>query len=178
MLILGPFVPPILALSPTPEAVVVETSFLGISGAVSHPENRLVLEWSERPPATVVVLSHSWVESHSKNNNIPHTASSLGLVAQVIVPVNDGTGTRVNASGNQFNIEGGARSRNGANLFHSFEQFGLNEGQVANFLSNPQVRNILGRVTGGSPSLIHGLLQVSGGNSNLFLVNPAGIVFR
>ncbi|MDI9635466.1 filamentous hemagglutinin N-terminal domain-containing protein, partial [Geitlerinema splendidum] len=177
MLILGPFVPPILALSPTPEAVVVETSFLGISGAVSHPENRLVLEWSERPPATGTVLSHSWVESHSKNNNIPHTASSLGLVAQAIVPANDGTGTRVNASGNQFNIEGGTRSRNGANLFHSFEQFGLNEGQVANFLSNPQVRNILGRVTGGSPSLIHGLLQVSGGNSNLFLVNPAGIVF-
>jgi filamentous hemagglutinin family protein len=54
---------------------------------------------------------------------------------------------------------------------------GLTADQTANFLSSPQVHNILGRVTGGSVSIIDGLLQVSGGNSNLFLVNPTGIVF-
>ncbi|WP_424095450.1 CHAT domain-containing protein [Moorena producens] len=97
--------------------------------------------------------------------------------AQPIVEANDGTGTVVNPEGNQFNIDGGQLSGDGANLFHSFQKFGLSEGQIANFLSNPNIENILGRVTGGDASVINGLIQVTGGNSNLFLINPAGIVF-
>src|SRR5207253_33278 len=61
--------------------------------------------------------------------------------------------------------------------FHSFQQFGLNANQIANFLSNPKIQNILTRVVGGEASQINGLIQVSGGNSNLFLMNPSGIVF-
>ncbi len=99
------------------------------------------------------------------------------LYAQAIAPTVDGTDTVVNANGNQFNIQGGSLSRDGANLFHSFQDFGLQADQIANFLSNPSIRNILGRVTGGNPSLIDGLIQVTGGNSNLFLMNPAGMVF-
>lgn len=90
-----------------------------------------------------------------------------------IVP--NGAGTVVNPQGNQINITGGTQA--GANLFHSFGDFNLNSAQVANFLSNPQTQNILGRINGGNPSIINGLLQVTGGNSNLFLMNPAGIVF-
>ena len=97
--------------------------------------------------------------------------------AQSITPAADGTGTIVTQEGNQFNIWGNALSRDGANLFHSFEKFGLNSGEIANFLSNPKIHNILGRVVGGNPSLINGLIQVTGGNPNLFLMNPAGIVF-
>jgi filamentous hemagglutinin family protein len=89
----------------------------------------------------------------------------------------DGTGTAVTQYENRFDIHGGSLSGDGANLFHSFQQFGLDTGQIANFLSNPSIRNILGRVTGGEASIINGLIQVTGGNSNLFLMNPAGIVF-
>lgn len=96
---------------------------------------------------------------------------------QEIIPANDGTGTIVTPEGHRFNISGGTLSSDGANLFHSWQKFGLNAGQVANFISNPAIRNILGRVIGGDPSIIDGLIQVSGGNSNLFLLNPAGIVF-
>jgi filamentous hemagglutinin family protein len=64
-----------------------------------------------------------------------------------------------------------------ANLFHSFTRFGLDSNQIANFLSKPQIQNILGRVTGGDASIINGLIQVTGGNSNLYLMNPAGIIF-
>lgn len=99
------------------------------------------------------------------------------LFAQPIAPAIDGTGTVVKGNGDRFNISGGSLSRDRANLFHSFQQFGLNAGQVANFRSNPQIHNIFGRVTGGEPSIINGLIQVTGGNSNLFLMNPAGIVF-
>src|SRR4028119_63715 len=98
-------------------------------------------------------------------------------LAQPITPATDGTGTVVTSDGNRFNISGGSRSGDGANLFQSFQQFGLSEGQIANFLSNPSIHNILGRVTGGDPSIINGLIQVVGGKSNLFLINPAGIVF-
>ncbi|NES82943.1 MAG: filamentous hemagglutinin N-terminal domain-containing protein, partial [Moorea sp. SIO2B7] len=97
--------------------------------------------------------------------------------AQPITPAADGTGTIVTPDGDRFDIHGGSLSGDGKNLFHSLQQFGLNEGQIANFLSNPQIRNILGRVVGGDPSVINGLIQVTGGNSNLYLMNPAGIIF-
>jgi filamentous hemagglutinin family protein len=99
------------------------------------------------------------------------------LHAQGIVPAVDGTGTITTPDGNQLNIQGGSLSQDGNNLFHSFQQFGLQEGQIANFLSQDSIRNILGRVVGGDPSIINGLIQVTGGNSNLYLLNPAGIVF-
>ena len=94
-----------------------------------------------------------------------------------ITPASDGTGTIVTPDGDRFDIHSGSLSQDGANLFHSFDKFGLDANQVANFLSLPNIRNILGRVVGGDVSIINGLIQVTGGNSNLFLMNPAGIVF-
>ncbi len=105
------------------------------------------------------------------------TISVTGVQAKPITPAADGTGTLVTPNGNRLDISGGQLSRDGANLFQSFQQFGLNQNQIANFLSNPNIQNILGRVVGGNASVINGLIQVTGGNSNLFLVNPAGIVF-
>jgi filamentous hemagglutinin family protein len=99
------------------------------------------------------------------------------LLAQAITPAADGVGTTVTSEGNQFNIEGGQRSADGTNLFHSLSRFNLDAGQIANFLSQPQIRNILTRITGGEASMIDGRIQVTGGNSNLYLINPAGILF-
>ena len=96
---------------------------------------------------------------------------------QSIIPAADGTATIVTQDGNRFVIDGGSLSGDGANLFHSFQQLGLSTNEIATFLSNPAIQNILGRVVGGNPSIIDGLLQVTGGDSNLFLMNPAGIVF-
>jgi filamentous hemagglutinin family protein len=101
-------------------------------------------------------------------------SASTPALAQ-ITSAPDGTNTAVNQSGNSFNIGGGTQA--GSNLFHSFQQFGLNAGQVATFLSNPAIQNILGRVAGGDASVIHGQIQVTGSNANLYLMNPAGIVF-
>ena len=100
--------------------------------------------------------------------------------ASPIISAPDGTGTTVTSPGTgspRYDIQGGTPSGDGANLFHSFTRFGLNSGETANFISNPSIKNILGRVVGGDASLINGLIQVSGGNSNLFLINPAGIIF-
>ena len=102
--------------------------------------------------------------------------SSKSVQAETtIVPAADGTGTDVVQNSERFDISGGQKS--GANLFHSFEKFGLNSNQIANFLSQPGIENILGRVVGGDASIINGLIKVTNGKSNLFLMNPAGIVF-
>ncbi|MDX2099370.1 MAG: right-handed parallel beta-helix repeat-containing protein [Leptolyngbyaceae cyanobacterium bins.59] len=103
----------------------------------------------------------------------------LGLNAATaqIVPAADGTGTLVAPDGNRIDIGGGTLSADQANLFHSFTKFGLDQSQIANFLSQPNIENILARVVGGDPSIINGLLQVTGGNSNLYLLNPAGVIF-
>ena len=105
------------------------------------------------------------------------TVPSYRLQAQPIIPASDGTGTIVTNTGIHFNISGGILSGDSKNLFHSFEQFGLSAHQIANFHSQPQIDNILGRVLGGEPSIINGLIEVTGGNSNLFLMNPAGMIF-
>lgn len=105
------------------------------------------------------------------------TIALSGSVAKgnPIVSANDGVGSVVHRLGNQFDITGGTRAGN--NLFHSLSKFGLSTDQIANFLSQPSIRNILTRVTGGETSVINGLIRVTGGNSNLYLMNPAGIVF-
>ncbi len=63
------------------------------------------------------------------------------------------------------------------NLFHSFGIFNLATGEQASFQSAPAIRNILARVTGGSASSIDGLIFTNSAAVNLFLINPAGIVF-
>jgi filamentous hemagglutinin family protein len=76
--------------------------------------------------------------------------------------------------GNADRVDGGAQ-RSG-NLFHSFSQFNVADGQTLYFNNPTGVRNILTRVTGSSVSNILGQLGVDG-NANLFLLNPNGIVF-
>ncbi|MBE7381742.1 MAG: CHAT domain-containing protein [Leptolyngbya sp. SIO1E4] len=96
--------------------------------------------------------------------------------ADGISPANDGTGTQVNRIGNDHAITGGTPSADTQNLFHSFSDFNLLTGETATFLTDPAIKNILSRITGGNPSLIDGLLQVSGSDANLFLINPSGIL--
>lgn len=102
-------------------------------------------------------------------------ASKASAKAEGIVPAADGTGTLVLPNGKTIDITGGTQA--GANLFQSFQEFGLSQGQIANFISQPSVQNILSRVVGGNPSIINGLIQVTGSNANLYIINPSGIVF-
>ncbi len=64
----------------------------------------------------------------------------------------------------------------GCNLFHSFQEFNVDEGRGVYFSNPDNIVNILSRVTGDNISQILGTLGVLG-NANLFLINPNGIVF-
>lgn len=71
----------------------------------------------------------------------------------------------------------------GSNLFHSFERFGIGPAEVATFtgpdpIDGPQtVSNVIGRVTGGSSSEIDGTLRSTIPGADLYLMNPAGVMF-
>ena len=98
--------------------------------------------------------------------------ASMAQATTHIVP--DRTlGTEVTQRGNVHEITGGTRSENGANLFHSFAHFNVGTGNTAHFIG-PDVDNIVGRVTGGTESVIDGRLQA---DANLFLLNPYGMMF-
>jgi filamentous hemagglutinin family protein len=97
-------------------------------------------------------------------------------IAQVI-PAADGINTQVQQQSDEFTITGGVKSNHGSNLFHSFDRFNLSATQTAKFLSEPAIRHIFARIRGGEASVINGTLQINGGLSNLFLINPTGILF-
>jgi filamentous hemagglutinin family protein len=100
-----------------------------------------------------------------------------GLNTQVSEPIAVGGQT-------QYDITGGTRPGGGANLFHSFGDFGVPTNSIANFQNTPvngelpATSNILARVTGGDMSNIFGSIKTADfGSANLFLMNPAGFLF-
>ncbi len=94
--------------------------------------------------------------------------STLGVESSIITPniiIKGLTSDR---------IDGGAIR--GANLFHSFSDFNIGDGERVYFGNPVGIANIFSRVTGNNPSDILGTLGVDGG-ANLFLLNPNGIIF-
>ncbi|ELS00668.1 filamentous hemagglutinin family N-terminal domain [Xenococcus sp. PCC 7305] len=94
--------------------------------------------------------------------------SSLGTEGSIVtpnVPLENDTTNR---------IDGGAIRDD--NIFHSFQEFNVNQGQQVHFANPIGIENIIGRVTGSNISEILGTLGVLG-DANLFLLNPNGFIF-
>lgn len=92
--------------------------------------------------------------------------------------------TTVVQQDNQFTIIGGQSSGTTApNLIHQFQQFDLGSTDEANFVVNPDVANVISLINDIQPSSIDGLLKLTSSDpnfasgANLFLMNPAGIIF-
>src|SRR5437588_5977682 len=88
----------------------------------------------------------------------------------------DGTlGTSIAKNGTTYDINGGTIK--GSNLFHSFRLFSVGTGDTASFNGPTGILNIMSRVTGGQQSQIDGTLRVTIPGANLYLMNPAGVLF-
>ncbi len=101
--------------------------------------------------------------------------ASKPAIAQV-TPDGTTSTTVVSPDGSNFVINDGDRPEGGANLFHSFQDFSVPTNGSASFNNAVDIQNIFSRVTGGDISSIDGLLGANGA-ANLFLINPAGIIF-
>lgn len=94
--------------------------------------------------------------------------NSLGIESSFItpdVPLGNGFTDR---------IDGG--SIRSGNLFHSFLEFNVQNGQQVHFANPADIENIFSRVTGVNSSSILGTLGTLG-QANLYLINPNGILF-
>ena len=90
----------------------------------------------------------------------------------------DGTlGQKGAVSGPNYVITDKMGSQAGSNLFHSFQTFNINTGESGTFTGPNSVQNVIGRVTGGTSSMIDGRLGCSIPGANLFLINPYGMMF-
>lgn len=90
----------------------------------------------------------------------------------------DGTlGPRIALDGPDYAIGAELGQQHGGNLFHSFEKFNIQTGESATFSGPDSINNILSRVTGGSPSSIDGTLRSTIPNADVYLINPAGLMF-
>lgn len=96
-------------------------------------------------------------------------ASNAQIVPDATLP-NHSAVTQTNST---YEITGGS-IRNG-NLFHSFEDFSVPEANTAFFNNTLTIDRIITRVTGSNRSTIEGILRANG-NTDLFLINPNGIV--
>ncbi|HAI67932.1 MAG TPA: hypothetical protein DCM38_00675 [Gammaproteobacteria bacterium] len=90
----------------------------------------------------------------------------------------DGTlGNRSALSGPDYLIAPHLGQQHGNNLFHSFQYFNLQSHESAIFSGPEQINTIIGRVTGGQPSHIDGLLRSTIPGADLYFINPDGILF-
>jgi filamentous hemagglutinin family protein len=80
-------------------------------------------------------------------------------------------------NGPNFLIPASLGQAHGGNLFQSFDQFNLATGESATFSGPGSINNVIARVTGGTSSSIDGTLSCTIPNANLYLINPAGVMF-
>jgi len=101
---------------------------------------------------------------------------SVRLSAEVIT---DGTlgGVAMNLPGPDYQVEAKLGQQFGGNLFHSFSDFNLNQGEKATFSGPNTVSNVISRVTGGNRSHIDGMIRSTIPKADFYFLNPAGIFF-
>ena len=95
--------------------------------------------------------------------------------AQVVTDGSLGQATAL--AGPDFQVTETLGKSVGGNLFHSFSEFNLQDGESVVFTGPENIQNILGRVTGGKTSRIDGLVQSKIKGANLYLLNPKGFLF-
>jgi filamentous hemagglutinin family protein len=112
-------------------------------------------------------------------------APALPALSQTSITLDGSIGGPAGAVGptapNVWELPGNLGARAGSNLFYSFGSFRVGPGDSAVFLPDPMdatpLSNVIARVTGGQPSTIDGTLRSLIPDADLYLLNPAGVLF-
>ena len=125
---------------------------------------------SEKVLNSLIILATVVISSSYGNSVLAQITpdESLGNESSVVTPNVEIKGKTADR------IDGGAIRE--SNLFHSFSEFNVGEGQNVYFANPNNIENIFTRITGNNPSNILGTLGVDGA-ANLLLLNPNGIMF-
>jgi filamentous hemagglutinin family protein len=103
--------------------------------------------------------------------------SFLLAISGAQITLDGSLGSQGALSGPNYRIGAELGQLRGGNLFHSFGEFNVPTGGSATFTGPQTIANIVSRVTGGQLSSIDGLLRSEIAGANLFLLNPAGVLF-
>jgi len=111
---------------------------------------------------------------------VPTAAFGQSTAVVADIASNRALGTTATQNGTFVTIDGGTRA--GTNLYHSFSQFSLGQGDTARWVRSAgdagSLTNVISRVTGGQTSMISGTLDSTAlPNASFIFINPAGIVF-
>ncbi|TMA34097.1 MAG: CHAT domain-containing protein [Deltaproteobacteria bacterium] len=112
-------------------------------------------------------------------------AFALGLLfaaapAASQIATDGSVGPAVRLDGPDAQIPASLGTQVGGNLFHSFSEFGVREGEAATFTrdgATQNVENLVARVRCCTRSDIMGRLSSTVGERHFFFLNPAGVVF-
>ncbi len=90
----------------------------------------------------------------------------------------DGTmGAAGSVTGPDYAIASTVGTQEGSNLFHGFATFNILNGESATFLGPATIDTVIARVSGNDPSQVNGPLRCTIPGADLYLLNPAGILF-
>jgi filamentous hemagglutinin family protein len=114
---------------------------------------------------------------YRKRSICAYVGALLAGAVQAQVTLDGTLGRAGPLAGPNYAITADLGKQVGGNLFHSFGQFSIHTGESATFSGPNSVSNIIGRVTGGNVSFIDGALRSTIPGANLYLLNPAGVLF-
>jgi len=130
-------------------------------------QNQSNLHWKLGLAISLVMGNALNLKNCALSQSLPVADRTLSSESSVVTTnLGDGSPTH--------QIDGGVIR--GTNLFHSFQEFNVSEGERVYFSNPTGIANIISRVTGGSRTEILGTIGILG-NANLLLINPNGIIF-
>lgn len=103
--------------------------------------------------------------------------TTVTTLAVADIKTDGSLGGATTLTGPNFQIDASLGEQVGGNLFHSFSEFSIDSGEIANFTGPNSVDNIIGRVTGGTTSTIDGTIRSTISDADLYLINPNGVIF-
>lgn len=143
-------------------------------GALSVSSLVCIPVWLGCTQGAIAISGESTFPEDNSRFLVAQTSEAIELSAQPNIQ-SGSEHTIVTTDGNLTQIEGGVQA--GSNLFHRFDGFGIGVGETADFVTTESTQAVFGQVSGGGASYIDGRLQVSGSDADLYLVNPAGVLF-